>query len=125
MFGQGGVGVEAIGDTTVALPPLDLELAREMIARTRVARLLRGFRGRPPVDLDALAGALVSVSRLVLKHPEILELDINPLLVDALGVIAVDARVRLDNGLGRVPSAIRHPRAARLVKLISPPPSFA
>ena len=56
LFGQGGVGVEAIGDTTLALPPLDMELARGMIARTRISRLLRGFRGRPSVDMDALAG---------------------------------------------------------------------
>ena len=106
LFGQGGVGVEAIGDTTVALPPLDLELARGMIGRTRIARLLRGFRGRPPVDLDALARALVAVSRLMLDHPEIVELDINPLLADAQGVIAVDARARLDDAARRVPTAI-------------------
>lgn len=105
LFGQGGVGVEAIGDTTLALPPLDLELARGMIGRTRIARLLRGFRGRPPVDMDALARALVAVSRLVLDHPEVVELDINPLLADANGVIAVDARVRLADE-PRVPSAI-------------------
>ncbi len=92
LFGQGGVGVEAIGDTTLALPPLDLELARVMIGRTRIARLLRGYRGRPPVNMDALAGALVSVSRMMLDHPEIVEFDINPILADASGVIAVDAR---------------------------------
>ena len=106
LFGQGGVGVEAIGDTTLALPPLDLELARGMIERTRISRLLHGFRGRPAVDIDALAHALVAVSRLMLDHPEVVELDINPLLADAGGVIAVDARVRLDDPARRVPSAI-------------------
>ncbi len=105
LFGQGGVGVEAIGDTALALPPLDLELAHGMIGRTRVARLLRGYRGRPPVDLDALARALVAVSRLMLDHPEVVELDINPILADANGVVAVDARVKLADGK-RVPSAI-------------------
>jgi acetyltransferase len=106
LFGQGGTGVEAIGDTTLALPPLDLELARGMIARTRVSRLLRGFRGRPPVNIDAIAGALVSVSRLILDHPEVFEIDINPILADAGGVIAVDARVRLDDPAHRPQSAI-------------------
>ena len=106
LFGQGGVGVEAIADTTLALPPLDRELAKIMINRTRVSRQLRGFRGRPPVDMDALAGALVSVSRLMLDHPEVVELDINPILADAQGVIAVDARVKLGDPKARVQSAI-------------------
>jgi acetyltransferase len=106
LFGQGGVGVEAIGDTTLALPPLDMELARGMIARTRISRLLRGFRGRPSVNIDALAGALVSVSRLMLDHSEVVELDINPILADAEGVIALDARVRLDDPARRPQSAI-------------------
>jgi acetyltransferase len=106
LFGQGGVGVEEIGDTTLALPPLDMELARGMISRTRISRLLRGFRGRPPVNMDALAGALVSVSRLMLDHPEVVELDINPILADAEGVIAIDARVRLDDPANRPESAI-------------------
>jgi acetyltransferase len=106
LFGQGGIGVEAIGDTTVALPPLDLEMARGMIARTRISRLLRGFRGRPAVDLVALAHALVAVSRLMLDRPEVVELDINPLLADCDGVVAVDARVRLDDPARRPQSAI-------------------
>jgi acetyltransferase len=106
LFGQGGVGVEAISDTTLALPPLDLELARGMIERTRVARLLHGYRGRPAVNIDALAGALVSISRLMLDHPEVFEIDINPILADADGVVAVDARVRLDDPASRRRSAI-------------------
>jgi acetyltransferase len=106
LFGQGGVGVEAIGDTTLAMPPLDLEVARIMIARTRISRLLRGFRGRPAVNMDALAGALVSISRLMLDHPEVVELDINPILADAEGVIALDARVRLDDPAKRQQSAV-------------------
>ena len=105
-FGLGGVGVEVIRDTTLALPPLDMELARGMIERTRVYRRLKGFRGRPPVDLDGLAQALVSLSRLMLDHPEIQEIDINPLLADPAGVVALDARVRLDDPARRPPSSI-------------------
>ena len=106
LFGQGGVGVEAIGDTALALPPLDRELARGLVERTRIHRLLRGFRGRPPVDLDALAGALVAVATMVLDHPEIMELDMNPILADADGVIALDARVRLGDPADRPQAAI-------------------
>jgi acetyltransferase len=106
LFGQGGIGVEVINDSTLALPPLDMELARVMIGRTRVSRLLRGFRGRPSVNMDALAGALVSVSRLMLDHPEVIEFDINPILADDQGVIAVDARVKLADPATRPQSAI-------------------
>jgi acetyltransferase len=68
--------------------------------------LLSGFRGHPPVNMDALARALVSVSRLMLDHPEVVELDINPILTDAEGAIAIDARVRLDDPAQRQQSAI-------------------
>ncbi len=106
LFGHGGIGVEQIADTTLALPPLDMELARAMIDRTRIARLLHGYRGRPPIDIDALASALVAISRLVLEHPEIYELDLNPVLADASGIVAVDVRIRLDDPAARMRSAI-------------------
>ena len=119
LFGQGGIGVEVINDSTLALPPLDLELARIMINRTRVSRLLRGFRGRPPVNMDALAGALVSVSRLMLDHPEVVEFDINPILADAEGVIAVDARVKLGDPGTRPQSAIvPYPRQLETTEIL-------
>jgi acetyltransferase len=95
MFGAGGTAVEVIADTALALPPLDLQLARDLIARTRIANLLKGFRDRQPADLDAIARSLVLVSSLVCRHPEIRELDINPLLADGNGVIALDARMRV------------------------------
>ena len=93
MFGHGGVATEVIADRCVGLPPLNINLALDMIARTRVARLLAGYRDRKPVDLEALAGTLVSLSELMIDIPEIAELDINPLLADADGVIALDARI--------------------------------
>ncbi len=95
MFGAGGTAVEVLRDTTTALPPLDPLLAREMIARTRVSRLLAGYRDHAPADVDSLADALVRLSYLIARHPDICELDVNPLLVDRDGVIALDARVRL------------------------------
>jgi acetyltransferase len=95
LFGHGGVAVEQIGDRAIALPPLNLNLARELVGRTRVARLLGGFRNVPPVDRDALDLALVKVSQIAVDLPEVVELDVNPLLADAQGVLALDARIRI------------------------------
>lgn len=95
LFGQGGTAVEIIDDKTLGLPPLNLKLAREMIARTRVHRKLAGYRDTPPAKLDSIALALVQLSQLICDFPEIAELDINPLLADENGVIALDARVKL------------------------------
>lgn len=96
MFGQGGTAVEVIDDKAVALPPLNSHLADELMSRTRVQRLLRGYRGRPPADLAALRRLLVRVSQLVMDLPQLVELDVNPVLVDSRGLIAVDARLRLE-----------------------------
>ena len=100
MFGEGGVGVEVIDDTTLELPPLDLRFARAMIERTRIFKRLRGYRDRKPADLDAIALALLKMSQLVVDFAEIAEIDINPLLADASGVIAVDARLRVVRAQG-------------------------
>jgi acetyltransferase len=96
VFGQGGTAVELIADRALALPPLNARLARELIARTRIHRLLLGYRDCPPADMRALERALVSLSQLAADVPELVELDINPLLADRNGVIALDARVRLE-----------------------------
>ena len=98
LFGQGGVAVEVVRDKAVALPPLNLALARALMERTRVFRLLQGYRGRKPADLDGVALALVKLSQLVADLPEIAELDINPLVADSQGVIALDARIALRDG---------------------------
>jgi acetyltransferase len=95
LFGQGGVAVEAIGDVAVGLPPLNMTLARELVSRARVLRLLRADRGHPPADLDAVCLALVKVSQLLVDIPEIVEMDVNPLFANAQGVLALDARVGL------------------------------
>jgi acetyltransferase len=95
LFGHGGTAVEMIDDKALGLPPLNLKLARDMIARTRIWKLLRGFRDRLPVAIDAVALALVGLSQLVCDFDAIAELDINPLLADPRGVVAVDARIRL------------------------------
>ncbi len=93
MFGQGGTAAEIIGDRAVALPPLNLSLADAVMRRTRIDRLLHGYRDRPPAARGEIAKTLVRLSQLIAEFPEIAELDINPLLADAAGVVALDARV--------------------------------
>lgn len=95
LFGEGGVAVEIIGDRAVALPPLNANLARELVSRTRVSKRLKGFRHLPAADLDALYSVLIRISQLITDNSEVSELDINPLLADHQGVIALDARVRV------------------------------
>ena len=95
LFGHGGTAVEVLADRVIGLPPLNRVLAREMVSRTRVARLLAGYRDHPPVDLDAVCDVLIALSQMLADVPELAELDINPLLADADGVIALDARLRI------------------------------
>lgn len=100
LFGHGGTAVEVIDDKALALPPLNLHLARELISRTRIHRLLEGYRGQPAASLDAVASTLVKISQLVIDLGEIDELDVNPLLADGDGVIALDARIRVSPATG-------------------------
>jgi acetyltransferase len=93
VFGRGGTAVEIINDKALALPPLDLQLARDLIERTRVSRLLRAYRDVPAVKPDAVAMVLVKLAQMAADIPQIRELDINPLLADEAGVLAVDARI--------------------------------
>ena len=93
VFGRGGTAVEVIDDKALALPPLDMKLASDLINRTRVSRLLRGYRNVPAVDEQPLELMLVKVAQLAADLPEVRELDLNPVLADENGVIPVDARV--------------------------------
>ncbi len=92
-FGAGGTAVEVLQDRAVALPPLNAYLARDMIARTRVSRMLGSFRNMPPANMAALEAVLLRVSEMVCELPWLREMDINPLIVDEAGAWAVDARV--------------------------------
>ncbi len=118
VFGAGGVDVEAFQDRAVTLPPLNRYLARDLIGGTRMATLLGAFRNRPPVDMAALENVLLRLSEMVCELPWLSELDINPLLIDEHGALALDARIVI---APRVPSADRyghmaiHPYPAHLV----------
>ncbi|GAA5075242.1 bifunctional acetate--CoA ligase family protein/GNAT family N-acetyltransferase [Lysobacter panacisoli] len=113
VFGRGGTAVEVIDDKVLALPPLDLRLAHEMIARTRVSRVLKGYRDVPAADERAVALVLVKLAQLVADVPGIREIDINPLLADRDGLVAVDARIGVSasRALHKGPG---HPRFAIL-----------
>jgi acyl-CoA synthetase (NDP forming) len=93
MFGLGGVMVEVLGDVTFRIVPLTEKDAAEMITEIRGARVLKGVRGAKPADVAALRQLLVQVSNLVTRHPQIGEMDLNPVIVHEKGLLIVDARV--------------------------------
>jgi acetyltransferase len=101
LVGHGGVAAEVIDDLALALPPLDPVLAEEALSRTRVDRLLRGYRSRLPAARAAVCEAMVRLSQLIADVDEVAELDINPLLVDSEGVIALDARIVVHESVGQ------------------------
>ena len=112
LFGQGGTAAEVIADQALGLPPLNMRLAAEIISRTRIHKQLKGFRGVQPANLEAIALTLIRISQMVIEHPEIAELDV--MLADASGVIALDARVKIaePRGAGGDRLAIRpYPKA--------------
>jgi acyl-CoA synthetase (NDP forming) len=93
--GAGGTSVELVGDAAVRITPLtDLD-AREMLRGLRTFPLLDGYRGAPPCDVPAVEEMLLRLSALVEAHPEVVELDANPVVVSAKGAVIVDARIRL------------------------------
>jgi len=96
MFGLGGIFVEVLKDVTFRIAPItDLD-AREMITEVKAYPILRGYRGQPPADVDAIVQILLNTSRLVMDHPEIKELDLNPIMVYEKGAKTVDARIILE-----------------------------
>jgi acetyltransferase len=95
MFGLGGIYIEAIRDVSFRLAPLSRREAEEMISEIRGWELLRGVRGEKPVDIEAIVDCILRVSQLVTDFPEIMELDVNPLIVreKGRGAVCVDARL--------------------------------
>jgi succinyl-CoA synthetase beta subunit len=93
MLGIGGIMAEIIGDAVFALAPLTKKEAMELIGRLRGQKLLKGFRGDPPVDREELARVLVNLGNLGVLYPRIQEIDINPLIISKYGAVAVDAAI--------------------------------
>lgn len=98
VFGEGGTAVEVLHDSALGFPPLNMQLAMDMMSRTRIFRRLQGYRDRPPVNLEAVTITLLRLSQLAVDFPEFDSLDVNPLLSDQTGVIALDARIRVRPG---------------------------
>lgn len=120
VFGAGGTAVEILDDKRLALPPIDDAEADAMIAATRISKLLMGYRSEPAANIDAIATTIDALSAMVVDLPDIAELDINPLLADPAGVIALDARVRLSGQpLAIAPLAIRPPPMAWSADLVT------
>jgi acetyltransferase len=117
-FGTGGTAVEIHADRAVALPPLNAALADELIRGTRASRMLGPFRNMPPADCAALETVLLRVSEMVCELPWIREMDVNPLLLDESGAIALDARIIVERpppALPRFGHMAIHPYPAHLV----------
>ncbi|MBK8536671.1 MAG: acetate--CoA ligase family protein [Candidatus Competibacteraceae bacterium] len=94
-FGQGGTEAEVIDDVAYALPPLNMQLARDLMSRTRLYRQLSAHRGRP-VDLDAITLTLIKVSQMVIDLAEVIEMDINPIWVRSDNLLALDANILIE-----------------------------
>jgi acetyltransferase len=92
-FGAGGTMIELIGDRSMEMPPLNQFLARGLVQRARVAATLGEWRGAPPIDMAALEHVLLRVSEMVCELPQLREMDINPIILDESGALAVDARI--------------------------------
>ncbi len=95
LFGHGGVSVEVVNDKTVALPPLNMKLAKDLVQRTRIYNVLKGYRDVKSVNMEAIHVTLIKISQLIIDHAELQELDINPLIANSDGVIALDARIKI------------------------------
>jgi len=95
LVGAGGEAVEVLADRSIGLPPLNATLAADMIGRTRIARLLASYRGRPAADLGAIGDVLEKLAQMATDLEALAELDINPLIADEDGVLALDSRARL------------------------------
>lgn len=95
LFGQGGTATEIIADRAIALPPLNMQLAKDLISRTNISKLLQGYRDSPCVDMNSLCQVLIELSEICIDFPEIQEMDINPIFSSHKGALAVDSRMRV------------------------------
>ena len=96
--GLGGTLTEVLDDVSIRLAPVDAAEADAMLDGLRGARILAGIRGRPPIDRAAVVSVIVALGRLAIARPDILEIDLNPVIASADGAVAVDALVVLEGG---------------------------
>ncbi len=116
LFGAGGTATELIGDRAIALPPLNMALARDLVSRTQISRLLESYGDTPAVDKQALYQLLIELSEICIDFPEIKEMDINPIFSSHKGALAVDTRMRIE--------AVTHAHPNRRLAIRSYPASL-
>ena len=119
LFGLGGIYTELFKDRAIGFPPLNQTLAQRIIEKTKAYELLKGFRGLPPVNMTKVEETLVNFSQLIIDHPEIKEMDINPLIASGDDLIAVDARIILDKNWKDKPHLIIMPYPTKYVKTVT------
>ena len=98
MFGLGGIHVEIFKDVSFRLVPLSREHARDMVDEVKSSVLLKGYRGNPPKNLEALIDLIMAVSKMSVANPDIQEMDLNPVIVREEGALAIDARILRQRG---------------------------
>ncbi|MCX6665825.1 MAG: bifunctional acetate--CoA ligase family protein/GNAT family N-acetyltransferase [Euryarchaeota archaeon] len=118
LFGLGGVFTELFKDRAIGFPPLNQVLAQRIIEKTKAYELLKGFRGIPPVNMKKVEETLIKFSQLIIDHPEIKEIDVNPLIPQGDELIAVDARIILDKEPLKHPHLVISPYPSKYMKKI-------
>jgi len=119
LFGMGGIYTELFKDRAIGFPPLNQVLAHRIIERTKAYTLLKGFRGLPPVNMTKVEEAMIKFSQLIVDHPEIKEVDINPLIASGDEVIAVDSRIIIDHDPEKHPHLVISPYPSKYKKEIT------
>jgi acetyltransferase len=118
LFGLGGIYTELFRDRSIGFPPLNQVLAHRIMERTNAYKLLKGFKGLPPANMKKVEETLVKFSQLIIDHPEIKEIDINPLIVSGEEITAVDARIIIDHQHDTTPHIIITPYPSKYMKTI-------
>jgi acetyltransferase len=116
LFGMGGIYTELFKDKAIGFPPLNQVLARRIMEETKAYKLLKGFRGLPPVNIEKVEETLINFSQMIIDHPEIEEVDINPLIAKGEELIAVDARIVLDKDYKNKPHLVISPYPKKYIK---------
>ncbi|PNX53906.1 MAG: hypothetical protein BV458_02025 [Thermoplasmata archaeon M9B2D] len=119
LFGLGGIFTELFKDRAIGFPPLNQTLAQRIIEKTKAYELLKGFRNIPPVNMNAVEETMITFSQMLIDHPEIKEVDINPLIPQGNQLIAVDARIILDLEPAKHPHLIITPYPMKYIKQIT------
>ena len=118
LFGMGGIYTELFKDKAIGFPPLNQVLAQRIIEKTKAYSLLKGFRNIPPVNINKVEETLINFSQMIIDHPEIQEVDINPLIASGEDLLAVDARIVIDKHPRNKPHLIIGTYPSKYVKKI-------